>query len=472
MLSRRTRTRLAVYFAGMIVLNVFVFWQGWVRSRLGQSDFTSFYVAGQILRQGRGADLYDDELQREVQHSFSPSGLNKPDSLIPYIHPPFEALAFLPLARFSYLHAYLIWLFVNMALVAAMPFVLRPHFPILGKEPLALWLLACFSFFPIFVAAVEGQDSIWLLFCYSMAYATFSADTELRSGCWLGIGLFKFHLVLPFVLALAITGRKKLVAGFLAVAALLLGVGIWVVGTKGWLEYPAYVWGYESNQSAMWKAALGKSANLRGLISTVLPATSPHLKAGVLTLFSVLLLAGLVFAWKKTLPQENNRKAMAFCIGLIVTVLLSYHLYPHDLSVVFLAILLAIEGTISISTIRAWARRTIFGCVAILSCTPVYLLLIRRYKHSEIIAGVSVILIVTLWCEIIWPGIGKKSLALPDENAFGVDGNLEESKRKPKASAEGLYASETNPRNLSSGSRAQQVPALRLYLQRSAIPTR
>ncbi len=388
----------------MIVLNVFVFCRSWTGVPIGLPDFTIFYTAGQILHQGRGADLYHDELQAEVQRSFSSKGLEKRGSILPYNHPPFEAVLFVPLARVSYLSAYFLWLAVNVVLLLSIPYVLRPHFAVLGKEPFALWLLACFAFFPIFVALMQGQDSILILFFYCMAYAAFRANHKGRMGAWLGLGLCKFQLVLPFVLPLLVLLRRRLTLGFLAVAAALGLVGLGIVGTRGWMQYPAYVWASDHNQSYRWSIAVGHSANLRGLISSLLPPTRPWLSASALTFFSGLLFVSVIFAWRKALSLDRDCRPLVFCVGLAATVLLSYHLYVHDLSLLFLVVLLAFENTLSALPVRPWAKNTIYGCLGVLTCAPVYMVLSLRYKALQLIAVVLLVLFVVLWMEIVRPG--------------------------------------------------------------------
>jgi len=127
---------------------------------------------------------------------------------------------FVPLARFSFVTAYAIWLILNVALLCWIPCVLRKRLPALGKAPLYLWLLACFAFYPIFMALIQGQDSILLLFLYCLAYEALERRSELAAGGWLALGLYKYHLVLPFVGSL--WRRNKLIAGFLTAAGGIL----------------------------------------------------------------------------------------------------------------------------------------------------------------------------------------------------------------------------------------------------------
>src|ERR1700693_1328941 len=200
MLSRQTHRKLALYFSAMILLHGCVLWPARQCIPEGLTDFTIFYTAGHMLRDGHGARLYDDALQESLQRSFSPRAFENRGTILPYNHPPFEAVLFVPLAGFSYLTAYVIWLAVNLALLFSALLLLRKRLTALGKTPLHLWILGGLAFFPIFMALIQGQDSILLLFLYCVAFVGLCRGAELSSGSALGLGLYKFHLVLPFIL--------------------------------------------------------------------------------------------------------------------------------------------------------------------------------------------------------------------------------------------------------------------------------
>lgn len=370
---------------------------------MGLPDFSIFYTAGKILHQGHGAELYDNAEQEKVQNSFSQTAIEKRGSILPYNHPPFEALIFAPLARFSYLNAYLIWLAINIGLVATLPFILRPHLDFLGKENIWIWFLALVAFYPIVIALVQGQDSILLLFCYCMAYSTMRRRYDFQAGAWLGLGLFKFHLLLSFVAPLFFLSRKKLISGFTVVIAVLFFLGFLPGGSVGWLRYPLYVWESERNQSYLWNLSLGNTANLRGLISALLPSTHPWWRGSTLAILSGVLLAGVLLAWRKADGESAQSFELPFSVGVIVTVLLSYHIYTHDLSLIFLAAVLALEYLQTTATVRPQARHVSYICLALLFCTPVYLLLSVHFKQLELLAAILLVFLAVILKEFMWP---------------------------------------------------------------------
>src|ERR1700737_4222431 len=96
MLSKATQNKLALYFSAMIALHGYVLWQARQSIPQGLPDFSIFYTAGRIVRDGHGGRLYDDALQESVQREFSPRALERRGSILPYNHPPFEAVLFVP----------------------------------------------------------------------------------------------------------------------------------------------------------------------------------------------------------------------------------------------------------------------------------------------------------------------------------------------------------------------------------------
>ena len=334
MLSKLAQRKLALYFSAMIMLHGYVLWQAKQFILEGRPDFSIFYTAGKILREGNHIRLYDDTLQESVQRSFSSHAFAN-RGLLPYNHPPFEALLFVPLARISYPAAYAVWLLVNLALLLSALSVLRSNLSRLGKVPLYLWVLACLGFFPIFMALIQGQDSILLLFLYCLAFRGFRHNREFSAGSWLGLGLYKYHLVVPFVLPLF--RRRKLIAGFMQVALILGLVSLAMIGWHSLLRYPSYVWSTEDRSKYAWNYLPGITANLRGLSSAVIPVTRPQLNIVVMFLASAIVLILMMYARQKAHVSNSECRKALFAFCLVGTVLLSYHIYVHDLSLLFLA---------------------------------------------------------------------------------------------------------------------------------------
>jgi len=180
------RTLLTLFLAGMLSLHLLLAWDATDLIRKGYPDFTIFYSAGKIVRQGLGSKLYDEQTQYRVQQEFA-AGVSIRQGPLPYNHPPFEALIFVPFTWLPYFTAYLLWDLVNLLILVALPSLLRPHVPLLQRVPVAGWLFVSLAFFPVFVALLQGQDIILLLLLFTLAFVSLKSRADFAAGCWLGL---------------------------------------------------------------------------------------------------------------------------------------------------------------------------------------------------------------------------------------------------------------------------------------------
>jgi hypothetical protein len=129
----------------------------------------------------------------------------------------------------------------------------------------------------------------------------------------------------------------------------------------------------------------GLIANLRGLVSA-LPSAHPEIKTGLLVLLSAMVLLLMMYAAGKTSSADSVGQQALFALGLVGAVLLSYHLYVHDLSVLFLAIILVLEILLLHPPIPNGTRTTLYVCITLLFCSPLYLVLSLRYGQLRLMA--------------------------------------------------------------------------------------
>ncbi len=274
----------------MIVLHAWMFFSLRREIVTGYPDFTIFYTAGKCILQGQGRQLYDLKTQFTIQREFA-SQVEHRESPLPFNHPPFEALLFAPLAGLPYSAAYLVWAVFNIVLILGFWILLLPRLPGLHRFLPALPLLAMFAFFPLTMALLQGQDSILLLFLFGLAFSALTTGRSFVAGVCLGLALFKFQLVLPFVLVLLFRRQWRAVAGFVTTACGLLLVSAAVVGWSGVLAYPGFVLKLNriGSQAGIYPRDM---PNLRGLVAGALagPLHLSGLPAALLIIaFSIAL---------------------------------------------------------------------------------------------------------------------------------------------------------------------------------------
>src|SRR5581483_2639652 len=106
---------LATGAAAALLLVSLALWLGVSRLQIGRSDFTSVYAGATLLRQGHGAQLYDEAAQDAIHATLLAPGDHEGN--LPYMNPPVAALAALPMTALSLPDAYRVWALLQLVLV-------------------------------------------------------------------------------------------------------------------------------------------------------------------------------------------------------------------------------------------------------------------------------------------------------------------------------------------------------------------
>jgi hypothetical protein len=334
--SRLRSWLLATALVWMAISNGFMLWNTRVQIRQGYGDFASFYAAGTLVRRGLGAELYDLKEQWKVQQEFA-SGVKIRQGPLPYIRPPFEALLFSVFARWPYVTALLIWTGVKLALLAAIPFVIVRQ-KVRDKsvqrkswnEHIPLWAVGFLALgtFPEFMDLLLGQDAPLLALLFALAYWQLAADRDVGAGVILGLALFKFHLVIPFVITLWIAGRKRVLPGFAVSAFAVLVISAGVVGWRGLIQYPGYLLAL-NRATGVGLITPENQMNLRGLLIFVVGRV-PY-PGRIHWLLAPVALAAIVYAGISWRRAGDRMLAEGFGLAMIVAIVTSYYAYEFDL---------------------------------------------------------------------------------------------------------------------------------------------
>ena len=339
-----------------------------------QTDFASLYTAALIVRQGHFASLYDLQTQAATQ-----AGLQNGRGLLPFYPPPFEALFLAPLALLSYGGAYVVWGLLNIFLWVSFACLVRPYAPV--PRQAFRYLVICFSLLAPWVALLDGQTSLLLLVLYTLAFIGLKRGREFAAGAVLGLGLFKFQLVLPFALIYLLRRKWRFLGGFAVVGLALCGLSILAIGPAGVTSYltlllnsmrhpvsRSYIPAEPSDMPSLW-----------GLLSTVAPEGDTSVWADyAVALVSVPLILFAAWAGRRQDRQRGNGLGMDFAVALVVTILTGFHVYSYDLCLMLLAVLLVI-GSAQWSQKSAW-RVALNASILTLYLPPVWLLVGYRGK--------------------------------------------------------------------------------------------
>jgi hypothetical protein len=405
--SARVARRLQIFVIGMLCLHLLLFIKLWDRVERGYPDFTAFYTAGKMLHEGLGRSLYDLRTQHLVQEQFA-GNIGSRQGPLPYIHPPFEALLFLPFSLLPYTQAFLAWDLLNGIALFGVSLLLRPHLNALRTVPPWKFLWAFLSFFPVFLNLLQGQDSILLLLLCTLGFTALSKRSDFVSGCWFALGTFKFQFVIPLVLLLAVRGRKRLAAGFIFVFLVLAVLSAAIVGWDGLLHYPGFIL-HIARTPGLGDVPPTLMPNLRGLLEGWSCKFSRAIPESLTVLISVILLFWTARNWGTTDYARINLK---FSLALVVSVLVGWHTNTHDLALLILPVLLVVDHYISILPAQCRQRSLLLPLLPLI-VSPLWMLLWFGGRKMNLMA------IVLLW--LIWEI--SKELSRTSSVAFGDQGN-------------------------------------------------
>jgi len=375
-----------IVFLGFVFF-LFTFVGVRLSASLQGTDFPDFYCAARMLLEGHGHQLYDTELQRQYQERYA-GGVGTLN-----IHPPFEAPLYSLVAWLPLRQAYLLWFALNLLFLGiavrhlAGDLSSRWHWSVL--------LAASFTFVPVLLSLLQGQDSLLLLLAMILAFTALRHERPFAAGCWFGLALCKFQIVLPLVLVLIFTrsktARSELAKGFGLLALVFAALSAAISGWAVFVDYPRFLLSLQTQSSS--GVAPTMMANFHGLVHIVFRGEHSGWAIAAVSILSAAALIKAVSVWKRALPayQPNSSDSMqragnfdlAFTNTLLAALLVSYYLNPHDLSLLLLPILLALHHAV-VPTFWLQDRKNwlMLGLIAILFLPPLHLWALSAHLYA------------------------------------------------------------------------------------------
>jgi hypothetical protein len=347
-------------------------------------DFGVYYYAARMVWDGAGASLYDIHAQHAFQLKYG-----RPPNLF-FNYPPFALLPFLPLALLPPLAAFIGWTICSVGLLTA---AIKSLCYRTGLRYDNWPLLLSVAFMPVASSLGHGQLSILVLAAYAWCYALWSDGRRFTGGMVLAVAAFKIQLVGGFLVVLLLKRKWRELSGFGLACLPLLLISDLIVGLPGLLKFPRFLVECEAAR----QVNVMKMANLRGLVSLVFGA-GEHIGTVIILSIAVLFLAAL--AWKDL--------DTGFSAGILASMLVSYHFYPQDLSVVLIPLFLAA---------KKWAPST----VALVAVGAVVLPLASALTDG----GYFVLLTIPYFALLLaesWPALATsyRRMVEPQEGASGI----------------------------------------------------
>jgi len=219
--ARVRRITIALGLALLLAAVLYLAFGGPEGSSVQRGDFPAFYAAAEIVWTGQTADLYDHELQKEIQNRHWPDFAGQ---FYIFAYPPFFAQLLSPLAALSPLTAKaaasaILFFFLLGALVLARetsPFF-RAHF--------LFSLLYLLTLVPVGGSIVGVQNTALSILCFALVYWAMQTERPLLTGLAASLLLYKPQFgMLLFLFLLARRRAPELLGwGIGALSLYLLG---------------------------------------------------------------------------------------------------------------------------------------------------------------------------------------------------------------------------------------------------------
>jgi hypothetical protein len=292
-------------------------------SSIGRSDFTSFYGAATLLRDGHGAGIYNPALQESMHRA-----LVAPDRIgnLPFVDPPAAAAILLPLTFLPLDLAYHLWALVEFCLLALAAMIAAASAPWPARTP-RRWryaaVLAAMAGAGTYGVVVQAQWTPFIALGLSLAYRQWRAGKH-ASGAFLLViaaGLTKPHLAIVLGAFMLGWRDRRLLTGALAGVAVAVLANLAVAGPQGVTGFISLALTSQSQWAlSTYSSFISIPALLFGNSTTTRVAAA------------VFALVACAVGWRlgRTVRRRTSRLEPALAAAAMLSLLAAPHALLHD----------------------------------------------------------------------------------------------------------------------------------------------
>ncbi len=297
------------------------------------ADYTAFYTGWTIVLDGNGANLYDPATQAAVQREIL-GGRSFEAGLNPFNNPPYLVLPFVPLAVLPLQASYLVWAVMQLALLTWLVYRLVTAIAAdWSRLERCLLVGATLAAPPLAIALFQGSFSVLLTVAMLEVFLALRRGFDGRAGAWFVAASIKPQAVLTVGVAMLAARRWRFVAVAAACLAVLAAAATLAFGIGVWPDYLRFIGDYVGSfdvmsvrPSVMW--------NVRGTLTLLLgPEVTVAQAAGINTaalIAQIAALGAVAWLWRGRWDPDGSAFALRFSLTLILGLLFSPHLNPHD----------------------------------------------------------------------------------------------------------------------------------------------
>jgi glycosyl transferase family 87 len=361
---RSTPERFQFYLAAYFVTNVVMFFvtesTGGVTDRFDRvrgRDFSTFYVTGEIIRDGEGDRVYDQEHFRARQEELASITEKRPRNYS--LYPPTVPILFSWLARFPYGQALLFWwLGLVICFTLAGWCLFREIDP--APEWRATTILAIAAFTPINYTFLNGQLSAILLLVLIAGLYLHRTNHRFFAGCVLSLLALKPQFAVGPFLWMILRRDFRTLGGYCLGGLCQAGWAAWMLGDKVIFDYLQNMWTMPhilrtTHPTPDHGHSLGEVLTIVLGNDYVSFANQVHLIAvavGAFLFFRAIHPKGPPLTWQVDEGEYQRNWRIEQSALVLFTLFLSPHLLTYDVSMLLIPIAFLWSGKMNIGEER------------------------------------------------------------------------------------------------------------------------
>ena len=241
-------------------------------------------------------------------------------------------------------------------------------------------LIVSLAFFPVPYCLLTGQDTFVTLLLFASALLFLKNDRCFWAGAALGLGVFKFQLILPIIGIFFLRRFWRLISGFACSTALVFALSTAMIGVNGMRAlFRLWVQGENGTIPCINPHTM---TNLRGLL-----ASQGGLSSRSLSLWTVGISAVLLIVITYATRTNQALKYFASTV-LCFVILVSFHTNLYDLAILVFPCLALLNARPASTAGRIAQGATVF----LLFCSPLYVVALLHFRLPLL-----TLLVILLW---------------------------------------------------------------------------
>ena len=299
------------------------------RTQYFGSDFSEFYIAGQILNQHGGDALYDLDLQTRLFRGLDP---RNHDASLWYVCAPYLAQVFRPLALLPYRAAYIAWMIIAILIYGIGIGALSPYLAGLPKPYRRAALFLGLTFAPLALwSLVGGQIGVIAFAIIAWCVRFDLSGKQLAAGATLALCCYKPTLLLLFGPSLLLRMNLRFLLGFAAGLCGLLAVSLLtsIKAVFDWLKLITTYGRFASQGSTPWPDAWPLLIDVNHFVRRIY-ASDTRLSVFIAAAAFIVVVALLARYWRRFDAATLEERQLIWAVTITSSLLANLYVTAYD----------------------------------------------------------------------------------------------------------------------------------------------